>query len=151
MRTALSVELILSYVFNIHSGFKLDFFVERGGRGLILNSGLLGINLARNLTQQQRLRGKVKVDLAVLCLKQPLRIQSISLRRSGRSVGSLPDQWPIWHQLISSFNTVTTSWRSRSMKTSLRKVKGLFIVSNTLRTCCVGDSRLRLSRNCTSK
>ena len=35
MRTALSVELILSYVFNIHCGSKLDFFVERGGRGLI--------------------------------------------------------------------------------------------------------------------
>lgn len=35
MKTALSVELILSYVFYIHCGSKLDFFVERGGHGLI--------------------------------------------------------------------------------------------------------------------
>ena len=37
------------------------------------------------------------------------------------------------------------------MKKSLRKVKGLFIVSNTLRTCCVGDSCLRFPRNCISE
>ena len=35
MRTALSVELIFSYVFYIHCGSKLDFFVDQGGRGLI--------------------------------------------------------------------------------------------------------------------
>ena len=35
MRTALSVELILSYVFYIRCGSKLDFFVDQGGRGLI--------------------------------------------------------------------------------------------------------------------
>ena len=75
---------------------------------------------------------------------------SISLW-SGVGMVSFPDQWPIWYQLISSFNTVTTSQRSRSMKMSLSKVKGLPIVSNTLRTCCVGDSWLRFPRNCISE
>ena len=50
---------------------------------------------------------------------------------------------------ISKFNICTMSSRPSSMKISLRPVRGIFIMSNTLMTCWVGDSwqSFRLSKN----